>query len=169
MSRLAKELAGLPQLLPLSESSSIFVRIDEEIVTLWRALITGPEDTPYASGCFVFDMHFPPNYPSQPPAVQFKTTGGGRIRFNPNLYNDGKVCLSLLGTWEGTRGEGWNPSASSALQVLLSIQSLILVPQPYFNEPGYERSHNSEQGQRQSRDYNKDVKEGTLVGCGRPT
>ena len=48
----------------------------------------------------------------------------------------GKVCLSLLGTWEGAKGEGWNANASTALQVLLSIQSLILVPQPYFNEPG---------------------------------
>lgn len=29
------------------------------------------------------------------------TTGGGKVRFNPNLYNNGKVCLSLLGTWSG--------------------------------------------------------------------
>ncbi|KAG1660587.1 hypothetical protein FOA52_003018 [Chlamydomonas sp. UWO 241] len=90
MSRLAKELAGLQQLLPLSECSSIIVRVDEENVTLWRAAIFGPEDTPYSAGCFVFDMYFPPNYPSVPPQVQFKTTGGGRIRFNPNLYNNGK-------------------------------------------------------------------------------
>ncbi len=53
-----------------------------------------------------------------------------------HAFDAGKVCLSLLGTWSGNRGEGWNPTASSALQVLLSIQSLILVPHPYFNEPG---------------------------------
>ena len=29
--------------------------------------------------------------------VNFQTTGGGSVRFNPNLYNCGKVCLSLLG------------------------------------------------------------------------
>jgi len=34
-----------------------------------------------------------------------------------SLYNCGKVCLSLLGTWEGGKGEGWVPGVSSALQV----------------------------------------------------
>ena len=38
------------------------------------------------------------------------------MRFNPNLYNCGKVCLSLLGTWSGGRGEGWDAHSSSALQ-----------------------------------------------------
>ena len=42
--------------------------------------------------------------------------GGGSVRFNPNLYNCGKVCLSLLGTWGGSRGEGWDAHSSSALQ-----------------------------------------------------
>jgi len=27
--------------------------------------------------------------------------GGGSVRFNPNLYASGKVCLSILGTWSG--------------------------------------------------------------------
>ncbi|KAJ1381839.1 ubiquitin-conjugating enzyme/RWD-like protein, partial [Ochromonadaceae sp. CCMP2298] len=72
-------------------------------------------------------------------------------RFNPNLYNCGKVCLSLLGTWAGP---SWDPSVSTLLQVLISLQSLILVPDPYFNEPGYERSRNTPQGQAQSDAYN---------------
>ena len=54
-------------------------------------------------------------------------------------HKDGKVCLSLLGTWSGAKGEMWEPAHSTMLQVIVSIQSLILVPQPYFNEPGYER------------------------------
>jgi len=33
--------------------------------------------------------------------MNLTTTGNGAIRFNPNLYNWGKVCLSLLGTWRG--------------------------------------------------------------------
>ena len=48
--------------------------------------------------------------------------------------SDGKVCLSLLGTWDGDRGESWNSQTSTLLQVLVSIQSLILVPEPFFNE-----------------------------------
>jgi len=54
-------------------------------------LITGPSDTPYANGCFEFDVFFPSNYPKGPMLINLKTTGHGRVRFNPNLYNDGKV------------------------------------------------------------------------------
>jgi hypothetical protein len=39
--------------------------------------------------------------------------------------------------------------------VLISIQSLILVEQPYFNEPGYEKSMNTPAGNLANRDYNK--------------
>jgi ubiquitin-protein ligase len=53
---------------------------------------------------------------------------------SPNLYDTGKVCLSLLGTWRGDQGESWNASTSTFLQVAVSIQALIFVPQPYFNE-----------------------------------
>ena len=42
------------------------------------------------------------------------STAGGRVRFNPNLYDCGKVCLSLLGTWSGP---SWDPTASTLLQV----------------------------------------------------
>jgi hypothetical protein len=74
-------------------------------------------------------------------AVQFLTTGGGRERLNPNLYACGKVCLSLLGTWPGGgKAEKWVAATSSMLQLLVSIQSLIFVDQPFFNEPGYETS-----------------------------
>lgn len=40
-----------------------------------------------------------------------------QVRFNPNLYNDGKVCLSVLNTWHGRPEERWNPETSSLLQV----------------------------------------------------
>jgi len=57
----------------------------------------------------------------------------GRVRFNPNLYANGKVCLSTLGTWSGP---SWSPALSLAA-VLISIQSL-MTESPYTNEPGYE-------------------------------
>ena len=77
--------------------------------------------------------------------VNLITTGHGSVRFNPNLYNDGKVqhtrergeegvsgavnfefthhqvCLSVLNTWHGRPEEKWNPQASSFLQVSFSI------------------------------------------------
>ncbi|KAH7717023.1 hypothetical protein AAVH_15537, partial [Aphelenchoides avenae] len=98
-------------------------------------LIIGPVGTPYANGCFLFDVYQPPDYPNSPPHVQLTTTGNGTVRFNPNLYACGKVCLSLLNTWLGFPKERWSPS-SSLLQVLVSIQALILVEDPWFNEPG---------------------------------
>jgi ubiquitin-protein ligase len=66
-----------------------------------QALIMGSNGTPYGHGAYLFDIHFEDNYPNGPPKVNLTTTGNGQIRFNPNLYACGKVCLSLLGTWRG--------------------------------------------------------------------
>jgi len=82
---------------------------------------------------FHFDIRVPPEYPYKPPQVNLRTTDGGRVRFNPNLYATGRVCLSILGTWEGP---AWS-SAESLSSVLLSIQSLMCA-KPYHNEPGFE-------------------------------
>uniref|UniRef100_A0A8C6PKX3 UBC core domain-containing protein n=1 Tax=Nothobranchius furzeri TaxID=105023 RepID=A0A8C6PKX3_NOTFU len=89
--RLAQEAVTLSTSLPLSSSSSVFVRCDEERLDIMKVLITGPADTPYANGCFEFDVYFPQDYPNSPPLVNLETTGGHSVRFNPNLYNDGKV------------------------------------------------------------------------------
>jgi len=99
-----------------------------------KIMIAGPENTPYAGGLFEFDCFLPMQYPNSPPSMNLCTTGGGKVRFNPNLYNCGKVCLSLLGTWSGSAEENWQPRKSTLLQVLVSIQSMILVEAPYFNE-----------------------------------
>ena len=49
-------------------------------------------------------------------------------RLNPNLYADGKVCLSLLGTWEGKNScEMQNPDSSNLQQVLVFMLGLVLV------------------------------------------
>ena len=47
--------------------------------------------------------------------MTLRTTGGNSIRFNPNLYSNGYVCLSLLGTWRGSSIESWNPKDSNLL------------------------------------------------------
>ncbi len=64
--------------------------------------------------------------------VILRTTDGGSCRFNPNLYADGKVCLSVLGTWPGP---SWTP-VQTLSSVFLSIQSLMNAC-PYYNEPGF--------------------------------
>lgn len=159
--RLAQEAVTLATSLPLSYSSSVFVRCDMDRLDIMKVLITGPSDTPYANGCFEFDVYFPPDYPMTPMLINLETTGHHTVRFNPNLYNDGKVCLSVLNTWHGRPEEKWNAQTSSFLQVLVSIQSLILVPEPYFNEPGYERSRGTPSGTQSSKEYNSNICQAT--------
>jgi len=129
---------------------------------IMKCIITGPADTPYENGCFVFDIYMPQDYPVVPPNVNLETNGNQSIRFNPNLYENGKVCLSLLGTWRGGPNEQWNENTSTLEQVLVSIQSLILVEKPYFNEPSYEATINTPEGERESVLYNETIKNGTL-------
>ena len=47
-----------------------------------------------------------------------------------------QVCLSLLGTWHGTNEtQKWHPDTANLWRVLVSIQGMILIGDPYFNEP----------------------------------
>lgn len=163
-----KELSTYPTSLPIEYGSSIFVRALESELDKLRVLIIGPKDTPYANGCFFFDVTMGSDYPNQPPKVQFLTTSsflncyGSNVpvRFNPNLYECGKVCLSLLGTWSGP---SWTPKESTLLQVLVSLQSLVLgAPKPYFNEPCYEAHEGTERGESKSKLYNKDIRRKTM-------
>ncbi|KAL3631419.1 Ubiquitin-conjugating enzyme E2, catalytic domain ues [Castilleja foliolosa] len=130
----------------------IFVRVYEGRMDLLRAVIIGAEGTPYHDGLFFFDVFFPSSYPSGPPLVHYHSRG---LRINPNLYNCGKVCLSLLNTWSGGEKEKWIPGESTMLQVLVSIQGLILNTKPYFNEPGYANGAGSIAGEKRSLEYNE--------------
>ena len=135
----------LIQALQVSSEGTIFIAQDQRKLYYLKALITGPVGSIYENGMFEFDIKIPAEYPLKPPKVKLVTTRQGQVRFNANLYANGKVCLSLLGTW---RGPGWNPKAtkerprSSLLQVVQSIQLNIMVGEPvsgapWFNEPGY--------------------------------
>jgi ubiquitin-protein ligase len=109
---------------------------DETNVLKGYAMIIGREDTPYEDGYYFFDFTFPQNYPFSPPLVTFINYDGS-TRFNPNLYIGGKVCLSILNTWDG---EKWS-SCQSIKSILLSLSILILNEEPILNEPGITRDH----------------------------
>ena len=160
--RMLSEVSSFKNNLPLNWESSIWVRVPKDNLNLFSFMISGPKDTPYENGLFEFHAYLPPDYPTGVPQVLLHTTGNNTIRFNPNLYNSGKVCLSLLGTWQGQEGEKWNAKTSTFLQVLVSIQSLILVEQPFFNEPGYEREINTPVGKKKSDDYNEEKEPHTI-------
>ena len=42
------------------------------------------------------------------------------------------------------------------------MQSLILVSEPYFNEPGYERSRGTAAGQQASKEYDANIRQATV-------
>jgi len=94
--------------------------------------------------------------------MQLVTTGNRTVRFNPNLYADGKVCLSLLGTWRGHATENWDPKISTILQVLISVQSIIMSEEVYFNEPGYEHEAGTPNGEKKNTAYGNIVKYGNV-------
>uniref|UniRef100_A0A8C3CW63 Ubiquitin conjugating enzyme E2 O n=1 Tax=Cairina moschata TaxID=8855 RepID=A0A8C3CW63_CAIMO len=119
---------------------------------LFSALIKGPTRTPYEDGLFLFDIQLPNIYPAVPPLFRYLSQCSGRL--NPNLYDNGKVCVSLLGTWIGKGTERWT-SKSSLLQVLISIQGLILVNEPYYNEAGFDSDRGLQEGYENSRCYNE--------------
>ncbi|CAE7280140.1 ubc-17, partial [Symbiodinium pilosum] len=82
------------------ETQGIFHHFDDVQPHKAIAIIVGPDGSPYARGPYLFQFLFPNTYPLKPPCAVF-CTGDGRVRFNPNLYTNGKVCLSILGTWAG--------------------------------------------------------------------
>ncbi|CAD6215584.1 GSCOCG00000396001-RA-CDS [Cotesia congregata] len=146
----SKELKLLRSSLP----PGIWVKGFEDRIDLYSVMFRGPEKTPYEDGLFLFDFQLSADYPTAPPLCHYISYCSDRL--NPNLYEDGKVCVSLLGTWAGRGTEVWT-SSSTLLQVIVSIQGLILVSEPYFNEAGFEKQKGSQQGRENSRMYNEMV------------
>ncbi|KAL4781835.1 hypothetical protein BJX76DRAFT_311793 [Aspergillus varians] len=135
MRYIVKEFGILKASLP----PGIFARSWESRMDLLRVMIIGPEGTPYEHAPFVIDVHFASDFPDQPPTTFFHSWTAGEGPINPNLYEDGNICLSILGTWPTQNpDENWTPGKSTILQVLVSIMGLVLVKNPFYNEAGYE-------------------------------
>jgi ubiquitin-conjugating enzyme E2 Z len=115
----------------LMRDQGIWYAMDETTMTKGHALIRGPEGTPYEGCLLVFAIEFQYDYPFSPPKVEF-LTNDGKTRFHPNLYLNGKVCLSILGTYSGP---SWSATQNLS-SVLLSILAL-LDTNPLSHEPAY--------------------------------
>ena len=113
---------------PLTDNGIYYIHDDTDMLKGY-ALIIGPENTPYFGGYYFFEFYYPVDYPHSPPKVTYCTNRNG-IRFNPNLYVCGKVCVSLLNTW---RGDQWT-SCQTISTVLLTLCTL-LNETPLLNEP----------------------------------
>lgn len=90
--------------------------------------LPGPEDTVYEYGFFTARLTFPSDYPLSPPKMQFVSD-----MFHPNVYPDGRVCISILhAPGEDPLGyesisERWSP-VQSIEKVLLSVVSMLAEP-----------------------------------------
>lgn len=131
--RLVKDISDIIKT-PL-EDEGIYYKHDDENIKEGYAMIIGPENTPYQYGSYFFKFIYPDNYPYLPPKVLF-LTNKANVRFNPNLYRNGKCCLSLLNTWSG---EQWS-SCQSIRTILLNLL-LLFNNKPLLNEPGILESH----------------------------
>jgi len=114
---------------PLTDNGIYYIH-DEDDMTKGYAMIIGPTDTPYYGGYYFFSFDYPVDYPFSPPKVTFMTNDGN-TRFGPNLYRCGKVCVSILNTWNGDK---WS-SCQTINSILLTLCSL-LNDTPLLNEPG---------------------------------
>ena len=114
--------------------SGVFVRTWESRLDLLRVLVVGPVGTPFEHAPYLFDLQLATSFPDIAPKVFFHSWTNNLGQINPNLYEDGKVCLSLLGTWPADqKHEGWSKQ-STVLQILVSILGLVLVKEPYYSK-----------------------------------
>lgn len=110
------------------DDSEFWVNWKDDSLRKFEAYIIGAEDSVYKHKLIKLRFDIPDNYPIVPPKVTFVQHTGDRV--HPNLYSDGKVCLSILGTWSGP---GWtgNMNVESVLRTLRSL----LDQKPYLHEP----------------------------------
>lgn len=119
---------------PLNDEG-IYYKHDESNMLIGYAYICGPKDSVYFGGNYFYKFEFPYDFPHTPPKVTFMNVDG-TTRFHPNMYMNGKICLSILNTW---RGEQWT-GCQSIRTILLTILS-ILDDKPLLHEPGVTESH----------------------------
>ena len=117
----------------------------------WDGIIFGPDDTIYEGGLFKFKMTFKNNYPMTPPSFMFVSK-----MYHPNIYSDGKPCISILNEGEDFTGyesanERWN-GAQGISTIIMSIINLL-------NEPNLESPANIDAGKLYRDNYEEFKKE----------
>ncbi|XRB08640.1 ubiquitin-conjugating enzyme E2 [Pycnococcus provasolii] len=102
--------------------------VDDNNILEWAVTIIGPPDTYYEGGFFNAVMSFPTDYPQSPPTVRFTSE-----MWHPNVYTDGRVCISILhSAGDDPNGyehasERWTP-VHTIETILVSIISMLSSP-----------------------------------------
>jgi ubiquitin-protein ligase len=129
--RILREFVNLKKI----NDSEFCVSIDD--LGVIKAYILAPVGSIYENTFIKVKITLTDNYPFEPPKVIFEHYNQLGVRMHPNLYDCGRVCLSILGTF---RGDPWT-SVMTIEYILRSIQCL-LDDKPMLHEPG--RKNNKE-------------------------
>ncbi|KAK6223163.1 ubiquitin-conjugating enzyme [Colletotrichum tabaci] len=104
--------------------------VNDNNIFEWEVMLMISDDCKYyGGGNFRARLVFPPNYPLMPPSLTFQTP----IPFHPNIYPDGRLCISILHPPEEDQygyeaaSERWSP-VQSPETILLSTISLFHGP-----------------------------------------
>jgi len=105
-----------------------YINIEEPSdIYKWNFILIGPKDTPWEDELYNGIIQFPRNYPFAPPIINFTSS-----IFHPNIYPDGKICISILHEGVDETGyedssERWSP-VHTIQTIFLSILSLFHAP-----------------------------------------
>ncbi|CAN8064139.1 unnamed protein product [Agarophyton chilense] len=102
--------------------------VDDSNPFEWQVILNGPPDTLYEGGLFKAKLSFPPDYPYMPPTMRFISD-----MWHPNIYKDGRVCISILhapgsdpNQYENA-SERWLP-VHTVESILVSVISMLSCP-----------------------------------------
>eukprot|EP01012_Entosiphon_sulcatum_P015869 TRINITY_DN20837_c0_g1_i1.p1 TRINITY_DN20837_c0_g1~~TRINITY_DN20837_c0_g1_i1.p1 ORF type:complete len:889 (+),score=149.55 TRINITY_DN20837_c0_g1_i1:28-2667(+) len=151
LQRVRREWSVLQSSLP---PRGVLIKASSSDARLMKVLVCGCPFTPYYRGIYAFDFFLTDTFPDEPPKVFFHHFGVQRL--NPNLSpKDGGVCLSLLGTWHSPNPqEQWSRDCT-LLQLVLSLQAIVLSGEPYYNEGSWDYRHVG--ADMNSKSYNEQV------------
>ncbi|KAJ2120054.1 ubiquitin-conjugating enzyme E2 G1 [Coemansia sp. RSA 720] len=111
-----------------NENSGFSVGLEDENNIFEAMTLFGPPDTYYEGGMFKAILKFPHDFPFNPPTMRFTSK-----LWHPNVYEDGRVCISILHTpVEDSSGyedvsERWS-AARSIESILVSVIAMLSSP-----------------------------------------
>ncbi|KAJ2161670.1 E2 ubiquitin-protein ligase peroxin 4 [Coemansia sp. RSA 552] len=115
--RLLRELHDTHKEQDSAEMASLAPSSDSDLLQ-WRAVLHGPQDTPYQGGLFELRIDVPEEYPIKPPTLTFVTPV-----CHPNVhFETGEICLDILKTQ-------WSP-AWTLKATCLAVHVLLGAPEP---------------------------------------
>eukprot|EP00474_Spongospora_subterranea_P005361 CRZ05819.1 hypothetical protein [Spongospora subterranea] len=121
--------------------------VDDDNMFEWQIMIEGPAGTMFEGGLFPALLKFPLSYPNSPPVMTFQTPDF----WHPNVYPDGRVCISILHeakvdnfNQQELMEEKWRP--------ILGVESILVSVVSLLSDPNFESPANIDASINMQRD-----------------